>query len=300
MAKKRQKNKSNSGLLRPILLLIVILFVLLLSFDTIKSATKGVFNVIETPKSETRKIPPELRENLNPNYLPTYKIPILLYHYVEDVQDRNDTIRQSLNIDPVIFETQVKTLKNAGFTFLTAADLGEILDGKERMPRKPVLLTFDDGHWDVDTVILPILKKYHAKATVYIITGYVGGSDFLNDKQIKELISSGLIEVGAHTVHHTYLKGSILPLVQYEINQSKNYIQDNYHVRVRSFAYPDGAFDQQAIDVVKSAGYTTAVSTIPGIQQSNQNKFLLFRLRPGRRTGQDLLNYFNQTKFKPY
>jgi hypothetical protein len=77
-------------------------------------------------------------------------------------------------------------------------------------------------------------------------------------------------------------------------------MERTYHIQVNSFAYPDGAFDQQAIDVVKSAGFTSSVSTIPGLTQSKQNQYFLFRLRPGRRVGKELLDYFNQTKFRSY
>ena len=298
MAKRRKKTVRKQK--NPLIILLLVIVFLAALLMVLNFGTKSFLSIIETPRSETKKIPAEVRQNLNPNYLPTYKIPILLYHYVEYVTDKNDTTRQSLDIEPNVFEQQVKTLKDNGYTFITASQLGEAIDGKRKLPNKPVLLTFDDGHWDVDTVVLPILKKYHAKATAYIITGFVNGSDFLSDKQIDDLIKSGLVEIGAHTVHHVYLKGKILPIVQLDVNQSKNWIESNYHIKVASFAYPDGAFDEQAIDVVKAAGYTTAVTTVPGIYQSKQNKYFLFRLRPGYRTGQDLINYFNQTTFKPY
>lgn len=300
MPKKKQKNKKGPGLFRLLLVLVLALFALLAITDHFNFIKRGVFNNLETVKSENRKIPNEIKKNLSPDYQPTYKVPVLLYHYVEYVSDKNDETRESLNIQPDIFEEQVKTLKKAGYTFMTTKELGEALDGKKPMPKKPVLLTFDDGHWDTDTVILPILKKHHAKATVFIISGFLNGSDFLSDKQVKNLIASGLIEIGGHTVHHISLKGKILPIVEYELRESKKYIEKNYHIQVHSFAYPDGAFDEQAIEAVKKAGYSNAVSTVPGINQSRQNKYFLFRLRPGRRTGQELLNYFNQTKFKPY
>ena len=227
-------------------------------------------------------------------------MPILFYHYVEYVTDKRDTVRQSLNINPNTFEQQVKTLHDAGYTFMTAKELGDAIDGKRKLPRKPILLTFDDGHWDLDTVVLPILKKYHARATAYIIPGFLNGSDFLTDGQLKDVIDSHLVDVGAHTVHHIYLKRKLLPVVTYEINQSKHMLENKFNLKVFSFAYPGGAFDQQAIDVTKNAGFTTASTTVPGIMQSDQNKYFLFRLRPGYRTGEELLNYLKQSQFRPF
>jgi peptidoglycan/xylan/chitin deacetylase (PgdA/CDA1 family) len=300
MAKKKQKSQKSPKLFRILAILIVALFVVIKFSDHFNLFNQNFLKNLETSRSENKKIPGDIKRNLVQDYQPTYRIPILLYHYVEYVSDRNDATRESLNITPNIFEEQVKTLRNAGYTFMTAGELGEALDGKRTMPKKPVLLTFDDGHWDVATVILPILRKYHAKATTYIITGFLNGSDFLSDKQVKDLIRSGLVEIGSHTAHHVTLKDKILPLIEYELTQSKNYIEKTYRIKVVSFAYPDGAFDEQSIGAVEKAGYLTAVSTVPGITQSAQNKYFLFRIRPGRRTGADLLNYFNQTHFKPY
>lgn len=261
--------------------------------------------VLETPKTEMKKVPPEIRKKLDrqtniASLSATIRVPILLYHYVEYVQDRNDKIRISLNINPNIFEQQVITLKNAGYTFITAKELGEIFDGKMRLPNNPVLLTFDDGHWDFDTVVLPILKKYQIKATAYIISGFLGGSDFMTDAQLQDVINSKLVDVGAHTVHHISLKGKLYPVVKYEVDQSKADLENKFHIHVVSFAYPDGTFDEQAIDLVKEAGFTTAVSTIPGIEQNQANRFFLYRLRPGYMIGQELLDYLQKNTFQVY
>ncbi len=258
---------------------------------------------LETPKNEMHKLPLDVKKNLQQQptrLLATLRVPILMYHYVEYVQDKGDKIRQSLDVTPDVFESQVQTLQNAGYAFMTAKELGDALDGKTQMPPKPVLLTFDDGHWDFATVVLPILEKYHIKATAYIISGFLGGSDFMTPQELQTVIDSGLVDVGAHTVHHIPLKGVTLQLATTEIQQSKSDLENMYHIRVVSFAYPFGSFDQQAVDILKKAKFTTAVSTIPGIEQNQLNRLFLYRIRPGYRTGQDLLTYLNQDTFKPY
>jgi len=248
--------------------------------------------VVESAKNDMKKLPSEVKKQLSvASSSATFKVPILMYHYVEYVQDKRDTIRQSLNINPDIFESQIKALSDAGYTFMMARELAEVLDGKKTLPQKPILITIDDGHWDVDTVILPILKKYRVKATAYVIPGFTGGSDFMTEKQVKDVIDSGLVEIGAHTVHHIGLKGRPLKIVQYEVDTSKKMLEDTYHIPVLSFAYPSGYFDLQAIQVVKDAGFTTSVSTIPGEEVNQGSRFFLYRLRPGRRTGQIFLDW---------
>lgn len=256
--------------------------------------------VVESPKTEQKKIPQDVKKNIVlASSSATFRIPVLMYHYVEYVQDKKDTIRQALNVTPYAFEQQVKTLKENGFTFLTAQDVGNILDGKLTLPPKPVLLTFDDGHWDFDTNVLPILKKYNAHATAYIIPGFTGGSDFMSKTQLEDVIKSGLVDVGAHTIHHISLKRRLYPIALNEIFGSKKILEDTYHIHVVSFAYPNGAFDQQAVDIVRKSGFTTAVSTIPGEDVNQENRFFIFRLRPGYRTGQTLISYLTSNPWTP-
>ena len=134
-----------------------------------------------------------------------YKIPILVYHYVEYVKDTKDTIRQSLNISPLIFEDQIKTLINNGYEIILVKDAADILDGKKEFREKMVAITFDDGYKDFYTDVFPILKKYHVKATVYIISGFIGLPNFMDEGQLREISQSTLVELGSHTVNHVNL-----------------------------------------------------------------------------------------------
>ncbi len=220
-----------------------------------------------------------------------------MYHYVEYIKDKGDTIRQSLNITPDIFEEQLKTLTKNNFTFMTAKELAEVIDGKRFLPINPILLTVDDGHWDLSTVILPLLKKYQVKVTAYIVPGLLDGSDYLTKKQLQEVANSGLVEIAAHTVHHVALKGGSEKKNKYEIEESKKMLEEFLHIKIVSFAYPYGSYDQQAVDIVKEAGFTSAASTVAGVDQGEINRFFLYRIRPGQRTGEFLLSYL---KDKPY
>lgn len=253
--------------------------------------------VVESKRTEMKHVPREVAQKAQVTKPTTaWRVPILMYHYVEFVKDKNDKLREALDVIPPIFDEQMKTLKDAGYTFMTASELADVIDGKRVMPPKPILITFDDGHWDLATDVLPILKKYDVKATAYIISGFIGGSDNLSRAQLTAVANSGLIEIGAHTVHHVSLKGKLAPIVALEVNLSKEQIEAMIHRPVVSFAYPNGSFDQQAIDIVRKAGFRTAVSTIPGETVTNANRYFLFRLRPGNRTGQTFLNYLDSVK----
>jgi peptidoglycan/xylan/chitin deacetylase (PgdA/CDA1 family) len=218
------------------------------------------------------------------------EIPILVYHYIEYVKDPNDAIRKSLNIIPPIFEEQVKTLKKAGFNFITASDVGEYLDGKKALPVKPVVLTFDDGYEDFYTDVLPILRKNDVKATAYIISGVINKPNYMTEAQIREVNESGLVEIGAHTVDHPNLESLLPDEAKKEIVESKTMLENKFGIDVVSFAYPYGNYNDAIASFVKNAGYTNAVTTRGGITVNQQSRFTLFRIHPGIAIGEELLN----------
>lgn len=222
------------------------------------------------------------------------RVPILMYHYVEYVRDKGDTIRQSLSLTPYTFEEEVKTLVDAGYTFMTNAELSDALSGRIPLPVKPVVLTFDDGYRDFYTDVYPILKKYHVKATVYIISGFLDYPNNMDGWQVRELAHAGLVEIGAHTVNHAWLKGMQRKELTYEVNQSKKTLEELTGKRVVSFAYPYGVFDVAAIRELADAGYTSAVSNIPGVDQYQTHRYFLYRLRPGGKTGDSLLSWLSR------
>ena len=240
---------------------------------------------------DVTEIPPDVQKSIvNIKPAKEFYVPILLYHYVEYVKDPGDTIRKSLNIYPSTFDAEVKTLKSAGYNFITPRDLADVLDDKNSLPEKPVILTFDDGYRDFYTDVFPILKKYNARAVAFIVPNFLDKPNNMDTWMLKEIVKSGLVEIGAHTMNHSYLAGLPLKRVKYEVEESKKYLEKQLGIPIVSFAYPYGAFDNQAIDVVKKAGFGSAVTTISGAVAFDINRFFLYRIRPGGLVGQPLLD----------
>lgn len=232
------------------------------------------------------------------NLVESTRLPILTYHYVEVVQDKNDTIRQKLDISPSIFENQIIALKEASYSAVFMKDLGNYFEGKEKLPDKPVAITFDDGYRDFYTDVFPILKKHSVKATLYVITGFLDRPNFLTRVQLKEIAGSGLIEIASHTLHHIDLKKADEKTSRQEIIESKKALEDIIGNKVYDFAYPYGSYSENSIKLVKEAGYLTAVTTKSGIIQTPGNKYSLYRLRPGSKTGKSLIGWLENIQDK--
>jgi len=209
------------------------------------------------------------------------KIPIIMYHYVEYVKDDGDLIRKRLDIVPSLFEGHLQALRKANYEMYFVKDIPDILDGSIHYSTHSAVLTFDDGYEDFYTVVFPLLKKYHIRATVYVIYDYIGRSGFLDEKQIAELAESGLVEIGSHTLDHIYLKQAPDLYAEKQIVESKQKFEERFNIKIKTFAYPYGAFNNKNIESVKKAGYTAAVSVISGEMQNRENLFYMSRIRPG-------------------
>jgi peptidoglycan/xylan/chitin deacetylase (PgdA/CDA1 family) len=163
----------------------------------------------------------------------------------------------------------MRYLSEQGFQTLTVSGLIEAMSGLVAMPRKPVVLTFDDGFADFYEAALPVLQQYGQTATLYVVSGAVGKAStwldsigegarpMVNWSNLVEIQKCG-IEIGAHTVTHAALDLLPAAAVKDEIVNSKRMLEDGLGRPVLSFAYPFGYQNAAARDAVKSAGYSSA------------------------------------------
>lgn len=124
-------------------------------------------------------------------------VPVLMYHAVSD----DLWGFEELFVSPSDMEQQLAYLAENGYDPIFFEDLPDLENYD-----KPVILTFDDGYLDNYTQLYPLLEKYNAKATVFVITSAMGVSQrSMTQEQVKELSDSGLVSIQSHTVNHPEL-----------------------------------------------------------------------------------------------
>ncbi len=175
---------------------------------------------------------------------PVYKkgyIPTLMYHKIKD-QVENTEEDQSMSVSTANFEAQLKVLLEAGYTPINFKQLKDYLEGKAGLPKKPILITADDGYLCNYTKAYPILKKYNAQATFFVTSLYVGitnENEHFSWEQAKEMEASGLIDIQSHTHGHTLMNALDKADVSYEIQKSFGDIEKYLGKRdVKVLAYP--------------------------------------------------------------
>ena len=194
--------------------------------------------------------------------VPPY-VPIMMYHYVREVDPEEDEMGYNLSIHPETFEQHAQWFQEQGYTTVRMETLARCLRGEEQCPEKPVALTFDDGYEDAFTNALPILERYDMTATFYIVTEFVGQPGYMTWKQIKKLHAQGM-EIGSHTLTHADLTARNKDAARKEIRRSRTILREKIDAPVVSFCYPTGAYNAQVAEMVRNAGYTNAVTTYPG------------------------------------
>ena len=182
-----------------------------------------------------------------------------MYHSIR--KDPGDT-HSELVVTPEAFERQLKLLQSKNYKFLT---ISELLNSKtNQYPR--VAITFDDGFKDNYEIAFPLLQKYGAKATIYLAPD-INGIEKLSTSMIQEMVSSGLIEFGAHTLSHCNLEKSDLEAAYIEIKGSKDKVEELTGMNCEAFAYPFGRFNNDVAAIVKETGFTSAVTVKKGISE---------------------------------
>lgn len=133
-------------------------------------------------------------------------IPILMYHHI--TPDAN-IVRSDMTITPERFEEHIVDLFAMGYTPVFLEELISFVESGEKLPEKPICITFDDGYLSNYEYAFPILKKYNTKANIAVIGATIGATEYKDTKykmiphftkeQAKEMEESGLISIISHT-----------------------------------------------------------------------------------------------------
>ena len=206
------------------------------------------------------------------------QIPILMYHAVH-VMDPSEASNANLIIDPDLFEAQIKALSKAGYYFLTPEEAYKAFTENALPAKKVVWLTFDDGNEDFYTIAYPILKKYKAKATNNIITGFVkkGNAGNLTVKQMKEMMAHGM-SFQSHTVNHPDLSTTDKATQKVELTDSIDFLENKLNTKVNTIAYPSGRYNQTTLDLAKKT-YKLGLTTNEGLASAKDGLLSLNRVR---------------------
>lgn len=229
----------------------------------------------EGSSSELSSVAPD-----NDGTLRRIHVPVLMYHYVGDTPAGADIYRQDLTISTEAFREQLAYLKNQGYETVNLDDLHDALMAGERLPAKPVVLTFDDGYSDHHVNAWPILTDLDYEATFFVITDRADESHpaYLNWDQIMEMADSGM-RMQSHTKSHPDLRNRDYDFLVFQLLGSLESLEVFTGQPVTSFSYPAGQYDDMTLTVLKQMPIQIAVTTQHGAYHTSDGLLEIKRLR---------------------
>jgi peptidoglycan/xylan/chitin deacetylase (PgdA/CDA1 family) len=218
------------------------------------------------------------------------RVPILMYHRIEDPPPDADSLRRDLAVRPANFEAQLRYLKQEGYESITLNDLALHLTVGKPLPPRPIILTFDDGYADFYRHAFPLLQRFGFGGTVFLVSAPIDAHnpDFLSWPEVEEMHQAG-IKFEPHSYDHPDMRNRGFQFLVFQILAPKEAIEARTGETCRFFAYPSGRYDQFVIDVLRSAHFWGGVLTEQGATHTTDDLFTLDRVRIG---GGDSLDDF--------
>jgi peptidoglycan/xylan/chitin deacetylase (PgdA/CDA1 family) len=221
-------------------------------------------------------------------------LPVLMYHHISPKPGL-------VTCSPENFRAQMAWLaKNEWKTLSTATFAAALAKGE--IPKKSVLITFDDGYLDNWIYAHPVLQEFGLHATIFLITGWIGNGEkrphagqpnvpdvpnhkqamtaagagkfddtFMRWSEIEAMRTTGTAEFHSHTHSHTRWDHQIADQTERDVALADDLAKSRATLSSRlgqaspHLCWPQGYFDCHYQQVAKAAGFTHLYTTEPGV-----------------------------------
>lgn len=206
---------------------------------------------------------------------------ILMYHHIATNPGPNA-------VSPGNFARQMDLIAQSGKEVVTLDAYAHRVQ-KHQPVDHLVAITFDDAYRSFKELALPILEAQGFPATVYVPTNFVGSANIWDDgaypimtwAELAEVAAAQGVGIGSHGMGHRRMRQLDSPTLKEKIVKSREILQHELQVEVRHFSFPYGQlrdYDHRCMDLVREAGYESAVSTIWGWNSGTPDPYALQRL----------------------
>ena len=243
------------------------------------------------------------------NFEDAIPLPILMYHQVLDLPPKLG----KYVISPKELEADLRLLSDLGYETVTIADLVDLCDGKRTLPKKPVMLTLDDGYQTDYLNVFPLLKKYNMEGVFSVVGAYTERYStpeidkhinyaHLSWEEISEMQESGLCEFQNHSYNmhsllsrHGCLKingeseDHYTAIMHDDLAHSQDLFEKMLGEAPLCFTYPYGGTNDTLRGLVHEHGFAASLGTYEEINFLTGDKNELFDLRRFNRShGRDI------------
>lgn len=214
------------------------------------------------------------------------RVPILMYH---QVSPRPASGFEKYTVTPRALAAQMRWLALAGYTPVGLDDLLAHRAAGAPLPRRPVVITFDDGFQSCVEHAVPVLQSRGFTATFYLVAGLMGQpSRWLRRERGIELplvdwataraLQAAGFTCGAHTVTHPRLAQLPTAECRDELRRSRDLLEAQLGSEVAHLAYPFGSYDARVRDLAAETGYRSACTVEIGLSGPGDDPLALRRV----------------------
>lgn len=196
-------------------------------------------------------------------------VPVLEYHVIGTTRPSN---LEGLYVPPAELRAQMAWLARNGWHAVTLDRVLASWQWGVRLPRKPVVLSFDDGYPGDWRYALPILRAHRFAG---VLNFQIGN---LAPKHVRALLRAGW-QLASHTFTHPDLRTVGRAQLVREVSASRRWLQDVFHVTVDTFCYPFGRYDAAVVAAVRRAGYSAGETETLGWASPADGLLTLDRIR---------------------
>ena len=193
------------------------------------------------------------------------RCPILLYHrFVPQASDlaRYPGTETIFTITAERFDEQIRYIKDQGYEPIGLQDLFAFLTRKAPLPRKPILITVDDGWTSNFDIMIPILQKHGVRAAFFITTSpsawiyrkFEGLDRPWSREDLRRAAAAGY-EIGSHSVTHPYLIDLDDAAIRAEFADSKRFIEEATGRPCPFLSIPGNFYDERIRRIAEECGY---------------------------------------------
>jgi peptidoglycan/xylan/chitin deacetylase (PgdA/CDA1 family) len=224
-------------------------------------------------------------------------VAILMYH---SIAASTTASFRPYTVDPHLFDEQLAALRDGGCRLVTVEDVPEVLRGGSGTEEGPaVAISIDDGLTDAASGAAPVLDRHRAPATLFVPSGYVGGTAkwmagedgqrrLLGWEELEELAAAGW-EIGSHGHLHLAADINRPDLVREDAARSREELESRLGRAVTSYAYPYGCWTPDARRAVRAAGFSQACAIMELPALASDDEFALPRIHVTPETTPELL-----------
>ncbi|MBY0554971.1 polysaccharide deacetylase family protein [bacterium] len=216
-------------------------------------------------------------------------IPVLMYHKIPDQEIQS---QHKIYVTKSNFEKHLKFFKSRNFTTLTFSDLKKFRTGEvsfSEFPKKPLILTFDDGYRDNLKNASPLLKQYGFRAQLFLLADQnidQNSWDVNSTEPAHEIVSGkdrqqwlkSQFEVGSHGFEHKKITEFNEDEALKELIDSKKSLEQEFSKPINVYAFTYGVTGSNSDDLAQAAGYDYAVNTDTGGLILEENPYSIFRV----------------------